>query len=316
MAQGNFVVLDDRGILAVSGPDRGGFLQGLVSNDVDKIAADRAVYAAFLTAQGKYLHDFIMAAAGEAIWLDCEAARLADLKRRLSVYRLRAKVAIDELPDLAVAAVFGDGACGALALPEQPGAARPFGGGAVLVDPRLAALGARVILPRSEIRETLTAAGIVEADCAAYDRHRLALGVPDGSRDLVIEKSILLESGFDELNGVDWAKGCYIGQELTARTKYRGLIKKRLFPVRIDGPAPPPGTILSLDGKEAGEMRSSRDTIGLAFLRLDAITENRSLSAEGATLAALRPDWMRIESESPSPAPREREGPAPAGAGG
>ena len=87
-------------------PDRGGFLQGLVSNDVDKIAADRAVYAAFLTAQGKYLHDFIMAAAGEAIWLDCEAARLADLKRRLSIYRLRAKVAIDELPDLAVAAVF------------------------------------------------------------------------------------------------------------------------------------------------------------------------------------------------------------------
>src|SRR5712671_1308023 len=120
MAQGNFVVLDDRGVLAVSGPDRAGFLQGLVSNDVDKIAADRAVYAAFLTAQGKYLHDFIMVAAGETIWLDCEAARLADLKRRLSIYRLRAKVAIDELPDLAVAAVFGDGR--ALDLAEQPGA--------------------------------------------------------------------------------------------------------------------------------------------------------------------------------------------------
>jgi folate-binding protein YgfZ len=315
MAQGNFVVLDDRGIVAVSGPDRRAFLQGLVSNDVEKIAADRAVYAALLTAQGKYLHDFIMVAAGEAIWLDAEAARLADLKRRLSMYRLRAKVAVDELPELAVAAVFGDGVCGVLDLPEQPGAARPFAGGAALVDPRLAELGARVILPRAAIREPLAAAGIAEADFAAYDRHRLALGIPDGSRDLMVEKSILLESGFDELNGVDWQKGCYIGQELTARTKYRGLIKKRLFPVRSDGAAPAPGTILSLDGKEAGEMRSSRDGIGLALLRLDAVGEARPLSAGPTTISPVSPEWMQIEAENPSPAPREREGPAPAGAG-
>jgi folate-binding protein YgfZ len=297
MAQGNFVVLEDRGIVAVSGPDRRAFLQGLVSNDVDKIAADRAVYAALLTAQGKYLHDFIMAAAGEAIWLDAEAARLADLKRRLSIYRLRAKVTLDELPELAVAAVFGDGVFGVLNLPEQPGAARPFAGGLALADPRLAALGARLILPREEIRETLAAAGLAETGFAAYDRHRLALGIPDSSRDLIVEKSILLESGFDELNGVDWQKGCYIGQELTARTKYRGLIKKRLFPVRIDGPAPAPGTVLSLDGKEAGEMRSSRDGFGLALLRLDAIGEARSMSGGGAALAPMRPDWMQLEAD-------------------
>jgi len=296
------VVLPDRGVLAVSGPDCRGFLQGLVSNDVEKIAADRAVYAALLTAQGKYLHDFVMAASGEAIWLDTEAARLADLKRRLSIYRLRAKVVIDEMPDLAVAAVFGDGVCAALNLPEQPGAARPFAEGVALVDPRLAALGARVMLPRAEIGNVLAEAGLAETDFAAYDRHRLALGVPDGSRDLVIEKSILLESGFDELNGVDWQKGCYIGQELTARTKYRGLIKKRLFPVRIDGPAPPPGTIINGDGKEAGEMRSSRDGLGLALLRLDTIAESRSLSANGATLLPVHPDWMKIEQDDPSPA--------------
>ena len=115
----------------------------------------------------------------------------------------------------------------------------------------------------------------------------------------------LLESGFDELNGVDLQKGCYIGQELTARTKYRGLIKKHLFPVRIDGPAPAPGTILSLDGKEAGEMRSSRDSLGLALLRLDGVGEDRSFAAGETTLFPIRPDWMRIEQDNPSPAPRE-----------
>jgi hypothetical protein len=297
MPQASFVVLEDRGILAVSGPDSRAFLQGLVSNDVEKVSPDRAVYAALLTAQGKYLHDFIMAGTGDAIWLDAEAARLADLKRRLSMYRLRAKVAIDDLPDLAVAAVFGDGAPAALGLPETAGAARAFGEGLAFVDPRLTALGARVILPRDRIRGALAEAGLAEADFAAYDRHRLALGIPDGSRDLVLEKSILLESGFDELNGVDWQKGCYIGQELTARTKYRGLIKKRLFPVRIDGPSVASGTIVNLDGKEAGEVRSGRDGLALALLRLDAIETARPLSAGSATIAPLRPDWMRIEAD-------------------
>jgi folate-binding protein YgfZ len=296
MPQASFVVLEDRGILAVSGPDSRAFLQGLVSNDIEKVAPDRAVYAALLTAQGKYLHDFIMAAAGDAIWLDAEAARLADLKRRLSMYRLRAKVAIDDLPDLAVAAVFGDGAPAALGLPEGAGAARAFGEGLAFVDPRLTALGARVILPRDRIRGALAEAGLAEADFAAYDRHRLALGIPDGSRDLVLEKSILLESGFDELNGVDWQKGCYIGQELTARTKYRGLIKKRLFPVRIDGPAPP-DTEVTFGGKDAGEMRSSRDGLGLALLRLDAVAAGQPLSAGSATLTPMQPDWMRIEAD-------------------
>jgi len=296
MPQASFVVLEDRGILAVSGPDSRAFLQGLVSNDVEKVAPDRAVYAALLTAQGKYLHDFIMAATGDAIWLDAEAARLADLKRRLSMYRLRAKAAIDDLPDLAVAAVFGDGAQAALGLPEASGAARAFGDGLAFVDPRLMALGARVILPRDRLRGALAEAGLAEADFAAYDRHRLALGIPDGSRDLVLEKSILLESGFDELNGVDWQKGCYIGQELTARTKYRGLIKKRLFPVRIDGPSPP-DTEVTYGGKDAGEMRSSRDGLGLALLRLDAVAAGQPLSAGSATLTPMQPDWMRIEAD-------------------
>jgi folate-binding protein YgfZ len=313
MAQGNFVILEKRGVLAVSGPDRRLFLQGLVSNDVEKLTANRAVYAALLTAQGKYLHDFVMVETGESILLDAEAARLGDLGRRLSIYRLRAKVEIAERPELAVAAVFGEGVLGALGLAGEPGEARPLDGGVVLVDPRLAGLGARVIMDR--LRLARLGAEFTRADFAAWDRHRLVLGIPDGSRDLVPDKSILLEAGFDELNGVDWQKGCYIGQELTARTKYRGLIKKRLFPVHIDGPAPAPGTIVTADGKDAGELRSSRDGRGLALLRLEAVDAGQSLVADGATLTPLRPDWMRLE-ESPSPAPREREGPVSPATGG
>jgi len=297
MADASFVMLDDRGILAVSGPDRRPFLQGLVSNDVEKVGPTSARYAALLTAQGKYLHDFMMVEAGESIWLDAEAARLGDLKRRLSLYRLRAKASLDEQPGLCVAAVFGVEALAALGLPSEPGAARPFGSGVVFVDSRLAALGARALLPLDGTRASLADAGIAEADFDSYDRLRLSLGIPDGSRDLVLEKSILLEAGFDELNGVDWQKGCYIGQELTARTKYRGLVKRRLMPVRIEGPTPPPGAVVTADGREVGEMRSSHDGLGLALLRIEKVREGKTLAAGYANLVPLRPSWMRLEND-------------------
>jgi folate-binding protein YgfZ len=290
MTGARFVVLEDRQVLALGGPDRASFLQGLISNDAAKISPARAIYAALLTAQGKYLHDFMLVEHGETIWLDGEAARLADLKRRLGMYRLRAKVTLDERPDLAVAAIYGGGSL------SEPGAAEALGNGVVFVDPRLATLGARAILPRDEIRGALRDAGAVDGDFAEYDRLRLCLGVPDGSRDLVLDKSILLESGFDELNGVDWNKGCYIGQELIARTKYRGLIKKRLFPVRIDGPAPEPGTIITQSGHEAGEMRSSRDGIGLALLRLEAIGKGR-LSIGDGSVEPTTPAWMQLPAD-------------------
>ena len=295
MADASFVLLDDRGILAVSGPDRRPFLQGLVSNDVDKVGPTAARYAAFLTAQGKYLHDFIMVGAGESIWLDAEIVRLGDLKRRLAIYRLRAKASLDERPDLCVAAVFGADTPAALGLSSEPGAARAVTSGVAFVDPRVAALGARAILPREGARASLADAGLVEAEYCRYDRLRLSLGIPDGSRDLVVEKSILLEAGFDELNGVDWQKGCYIGQELTARTKYRGLIRKRLMPVRIEGPTPSPGAIVTVDGRDVGEMRSSRDGLGLALLRTEPVREGKTLAAGEATLVALPPAWMRLE---------------------
>jgi tRNA-modifying protein YgfZ len=300
MADARFVLLDDRGILAVSGPDRRTFLQGLVSNDVDQVGPEQARYAALLTAQGKYLHDFMMVEASETILLDAEARRLADLKRRLSIYRLRAKTALDERTDLAVAAVFGECAPAAFGLSAEPGTARAFVSGIVFVDPRLPALGVRCILPRENARAALTNADLREVEFDAYDDLRLDLGVPDGSRDLVIEKSILLEAGFDELNGVDWHKGCYIGQELTARTKYRGLIKRRLVPVAIDGPAPAPGTVVTADGREVGEMRSSNGGHGLALVRIDAVVEKKRLTAGDAIIVPAQPAWMHFDSDSAS----------------
>jgi folate-binding protein YgfZ len=119
--------------------------------------------------------------------------------------------------------------------------------------------------------------------------------VPDGSRDLPVEKALLLENGFDELNGVDWKKGCYVGQELTARMKYRALTRKRLTPVRIEGPAPQPGTAVMLDDQEAGEMRSVHGTLGLALLRLEMIEQaekdGRPLTAGEARVTPVKPAW-------------------------
>jgi len=287
-----FAVLGERGVLSVSGPDRVSFLQGLVSNDIEKAGPERAVYAALLTPQGKYLYDFFVVKAGggeNALLLDCERDGIDGLRKRLSMYKLRADVTLeDRSEEWAVAAVFGDGAIEAA-----------IEGVAVYADPRLAKAGVRAILPRAEARTILEKAGFTAADAADYDRLRLSLGLPDGSRDLIPEKSILLESGFDELNGVDWDKGCYMGQELTARTKYRGLVKKRLMPVRFDGAPPEPGTPVMLGGKEAGEVRSSQITedggIGLALMRLEHVTGademDAGFTAGGVKVSPSKPDW-------------------------
>jgi len=293
-----FVILEDRGILAVTGADARPFLQGLISNDIDRVAADRASYAAFLTAQGKYLHDFFVAEHGEALLLDCEAERRADLERRLRIYRLRSDVTIaDRTDDLAVAVAFGPGAVTALGLTvEDAGAAVPFAGGVAFADPRLAAAGARIVLPRADAEARLREAGLAPAAREDYDRLRIGLGLPDGSRDMVVEKAILLENGFDELHGVDWDKGCFLGQELTARTKYRALIKRRLVPVAVEGPNPAPGSPVLLDGAEAGEIRSAVDGLALALLRLDHLARaeetGATLVAGDARLTPRKPDWV------------------------
>lgn len=267
-------LLDQRAVLTVAGEDRQGFLQGLISNDVMRVAPDRAIYAALLTPQGKFLHEMLVAAVGDVLWLDTERARRADLLRRLGMYRLRAKVTLaDAGDDLAVAAVFGPGAAAGLGLPETAGAAVAVGNGVAFVDPRHAGLGVRLILPAAEMAGMLVELGIAAAPEGDYERLRLACGVPDGSRDIEVERGVLLEYGFEGLNGVDFNKGCYIGQELTARTKYRGLVKRRLARVSLNGPAPGVGTPIMLGDREAGELRTSFDGAGLALLRLDKLDE-------------------------------------------
>ncbi len=299
MSDLTYFIPAERGIIGLSGADAGALLQGIVSNDMARVGAERAVYAALLTPQGKFLHDFLVSRVDQVFYLDCEAARLADLRKRLLMYRLRADVAIAAPAEgMAVAVMPGAGALGALDLPAEAGAARPLQGGVAYVDPRLAGLGARAILPVGSAAQALEVLGFAATDGGSYDAFRLRLGIPDGGRDMPVEKATLLESNFEELNGVDWNKGCYVGQEVTARMHYRGLIRKRLLPVAIDGPTPGPETPVMYGEREAGEMRSATNGRGLALLKLALVEEaakaGEALTAGEARLTPEKPEWAEF----------------------
>ncbi|MBT7898582.1 MAG: folate-binding protein, partial [Rhodospirillales bacterium] len=217
-------------------------------------------------------------------------------------YKLRADVEItDASTPWTVAALLGTEA-DSRALVGFEGRGGPFGGGVCYVDPRFGAIGARALLPRPALA-ALLGAGFEEQDRDAYDHARICLGLPDGARDLAIDKALPLENGLDVLNAINWEKGCYVGQELTARMRYRATVKRRLLPVAIEGDAPKPGTLIMLGDKEAGEMRSSFEDIGLALLRLDALAtlheKGGVLTAGDTTLSPLRPPWMTASSEEP-----------------
>lgn len=280
--------LEDRALIAVGGADSDDFLQGLVSNDVRRASATQALWAAFLTPQGKYLHDFFLVRHEGRLLLETEAARLPDLLRRLKLYKLRSKV---ELADLTgawrVAAVWGPGATARFGLAEAPGSAAAAGAGVAFVDPRHAGLGLRLLLPEGEAPQGLTAGARSD-----WERLRIGLGLPDGSRDLEVEKATLLENGFDELQGVDWRKGCYMGQELTARMKYRGLVKKRLVPVEMDGVFPDDAEAVEQAGKQVGSLRSRAGGKALALIRLEALASGEPLTAAGRPLRVALPGWM------------------------
>lgn len=233
-----------RGKIKIGGSDRLAFLQNLITNDVRLLSpAGSALYAAFLSPQGKFLHDFILTDDGAAATLDCEGgARAEDLVRKLKMYKLRSKIELAAEPDVTVFAGWGDAPPDAIA------------------DPRHPALGWR-----AASRPPGT-----EEDFSVWDEKRIRLGVPDGSRDMEVDRDTPLECNFDRLNGVSFDKGCYVGQEITARMHLRHIIKKHLAAVECDGPVPAPGTDIHVNGQMAGQMRSGCGRIGIAMIRDDA----------------------------------------------
>ncbi|MBL8711247.1 MAG: folate-binding protein YgfZ [Rhodospirillaceae bacterium] len=292
-----FEINPARAVIAIGGEDRASFLQGLISNDTARIGDARAIFAALLTPQGKFAHDLMLVGEGARYLVDAESQRHLDLLKRLRMFKLRSRVTLDDLDaEFVVVQLFGGDSLSRLGLSAEPGAARALGGGVVFTDPRLAALGARAYLPRATAEQMLCDLGFEAAAPGSFRRLRYSLGVPEGSEDLIPDKSILLESGFDEMNGIDWQKGCYMGQELTARTKYRGLVRKRLLPVRFEGPTPAPGADLLLDGKDAGEIRAGDGDLGLALIRLehlDALTGS-GIDIGDTHVTARVPDWAKL----------------------
>jgi folate-binding protein YgfZ len=262
--------LTERGVVEVSGEDRVEFLQGLVSNDMALAGPGRAVWAALLTPQGKWLADFFVLAEGLRLLLDCERGQAPMLAKTLGRYRLRSKVALrDVSADVTVHAAWG-------AAPSLPGAI-------IAPDPRHPEAGWR-ILATTPVADTATE--------NQWQAHRIALGLPDGSHDMETDKTVLLEAGFDELGGVSWTKGCYMGQELTARTKYRGLLKRRLVPVGVKGPLPEPGTPILREGIEIGVLRFGVADLAMALLRLDAL-DGGALECGQALVTPMPPSWMQ-----------------------
>lgn len=271
--------LSTRGVIALSGADRQTFLQSVITNDSTLLTPGQPLYAALLTPQGKYLHDFILVADGERILLDVEAARRADLIRRLTLYRMRSKVEISDLSaELAVVALWGD-AVGT----QLPANAVRY------ADPRLGALGERAIMTQADL------AALPLGDEAAYDRYRLGYGIPDGAADFEVERTLILEGNLDALNGVSFTKGCYVGQELTARTKHRGKVRKRLLPVTVAGPLPEPDTPILKDEREIGTLRSGRGGRAMALLRVEDISFGAAYPCGAATVVPERPDWLPAE---------------------
>lgn len=281
--------LPHRGVLEIQGEDKAAFLQGLISNDINEISPERSIYATLLSAQGRFLYDFFIMEREGSYFLDIEIHRLPDLIKKLNLYKLRSRVTLTPRPNLNVYALWGKGVPQALAVKEEPGNTH----GDVYVDPRLVELGGRAIAPEPP-------ADFQPATSQAYDLHRIMLGVPEGGVDLIPEKSILLESGLDELNAINWKKGCYIGQELTTRTKFLGLVRKRLFPLKIEGPAPEFGAEIFLEDNLVGLMRSHVDGYGLALLRLEHLKfdedgQGQVLNCKSTNLVPYKPFWMRIE---------------------
>jgi len=283
MSECNVAQLRDREIVRVSGSAARTFLQGLITNDIDKAKPGSAIYAGLLTPQGKILFDFFVVPAEDGFLLDVANAKAAELMQRLGFYKLRAQVEIVEDPSFTVAASWESSP----RLPE---------GAIAYADPRLPALGHRILLPAGTSVGSLACALATEDE---YNAKRIALGVPEGGSDYAYGDAFPHEALFDQLAGVDFKKGCFVGQEVVSRMEHRSTARKRIVGVEGEGPLPPPGTEITAGGNPIGTLGSVSGASGLALLRLDRAEEAQAaglpLRAGEVTIALRIPTWARFK---------------------
>ncbi len=268
-------ILHDRSVLQISGEDAQGFLQGLVTNDMARVRAGTAISTALLNPQGKILFDFFITGAKDGYLIDCAGGQRADLIKRLNMYKLRSKVEISDPGERCGVAV-----C-------RPGA-DAFKDAASFRDPRHEALGVRVIANPSWLEKTIEKP-------VDYHAIRIGLGIAEGGQDFAPCEVFPHEANFDQLNGVSFTKGCYVGQEVVSRMHHKTGIRKRFLPVTLKGPAPEAGSPVFAGEKKAGIMGSSAGNNGLALLRFDRIDGADALNCGGARLEVQRPDWADFE---------------------
>jgi folate-binding protein YgfZ len=282
MGQCHASLLPSRAVLRVGGSDARKFLQGLITNDIDKAQGGAAVHAGLLSPQGKILFDFFAVPAGDGLLIDVAEDKAGELMKRLGFYRLRAAVEIAAAPSLAVAAAWG----GPPRLPE---------GAIVYADPRLPELGFRLLVPKATNAADLGCEASSEVD---YHAWRIGLGVPEGGHDYAFGDAFPHEALFDQLNGVDFAKGCYVGQEVVSRMEHRGTARKRIVPIEGASALPAPGTSIEADGMPIGTLGSLSGAAGLALIRLDraeeALAQAKALTVGGVKIALRRPAFARF----------------------
>ncbi len=282
-------LLPDRGVVKVAGDGAQNFLHGLVSADILHLAPGLARFCALLTPQGKIIADFIVveapAADGGGFFLDLPRTLGATLVEKLNLYKLRAKVGIEDLSQT----------LGVLAVWDGTGTTKY---GLCYADPRLPTLGLRVMLPPHLAADAAADFGATFVAAGDYEAHRIALGVPRGGIDFSYGDAFPHEADMDQLGGVDFAKGCYIGQEVVSRIEHRGIARTRAVPVRFDGAAPQAGVAVKAGEREVGTMGSAAAGRGLALLRLDRVAEamaqGEPLSGGGVPIRLVKPDWARF----------------------
>jgi folate-binding protein YgfZ len=285
--------LADRGVVKVSGIDARDFLNGLVTTDVTLLRPSLGRFGALLTPQGKITADFLITEApsghGGGFLIDCPRPLAQSLADRLGFYRLRAKVGIENLSD----------SLGVLAAWDGEPSMKPD---LAFADPRNDALGWRILVPEELTAKVADLIGADLVDSSAYDAHRIAAGVPRGGLDFMYGDAFPHETNMDRLHGLDFDKGCYVGQEVVSRMQHRGTARTRILRVIVEGPAPEPGATVLAGDKSMGTMGSTSGHHGLALIRIDraadALAAGTPLTSGGLIIRLAEPDDLR-------PAPKQ-----------